>query len=531
MNTKDKENMKKISYHKYYNTYLGLFDKVESVLEGKPAILEYLVRHPIEKVKKYEFRKRLTSFDGWTDSIVQRWLATFLRAFIDVKLPSELEKLKLDIDLTGKSIKEFREKEILPEAISYSQVWGIIDEPHANEDITTKAEQEAQNIRPYVRIYSPSHITNFREDVFGNLDWVIVKTNKTTLVKTDGGKEEEKIIYQEYVPGLVSEFYYPNANDKEVKYIGEPREIVRHGKKIMPIIRKGGRKSKKYPGYFKIDIAGVCDKEIEYYNAASQLINTLAQINFQVLCGGKMSYNKELGNESYITLAKDDPMPKYLAPDVAAIEMNFKRLDMLINQIFGIACIKNRAVLADKAKSGEALLIEDVQAEDKTKVFGEITQQFEQAYLEKMCEFTGENKEEVKTFYPERYDIKTFGEELLLLQEVAKTKNAAFYLQTFIEVVTRKVSDPNIREQILSTEKNSNHLQLEILEPIIKELKSILSTGVINVRSLAKSLNPVLNEKTDAEVDAWIKENMIQFQELTNEFQITLPEEKAQSPE
>ena len=444
--------------------FLPIWDKIEKVLDGKPAVMDLLYQYTTEDAENYAYRQKITSFDGWTDSITQRWLAIFNRAHINLELPPELEDIADNIDNQGSSIAETR-ADIFNLVQFYGVAWGLVDVTSADIEITTMQEQLDAGLQPYINLYSPAHIYDWQLDSKGQLTLVVSYTNRVIVIK----KKEYKIFTKTTIGESKDVYYKVDKDGKERECIvpNTRRTIeTRDGTPVMPWVVKGVRKSLKYPDYYKCLLAGIIDKEIELYNVNGQLLNTLAQIGFQFLAGtDKLDFDK-LGQSCYLKIPLGETVPQYISPHVDAIETFYTRGTMLINQLYLLAGVRNRAAQSDSAASGLALTIEDRQAEDKVKMYANTVQNFEESYLRIMAQLLGANEEAIKSAYPKTFDSNSLTAELELLREVALTNNIAFYKHLFTELVTKQVRDPEDRKAIIDEIEASTGITITTEEPI-----------------------------------------------------------------
>ena len=65
----------------------------------------------------------------------------------------------VDADLDGRSFNTVM-REVQMNASIYGNCWVIVDKPQSNAK--TRAEELAQDIRPYLSIYTPENVVNWR---------------------------------------------------------------------------------------------------------------------------------------------------------------------------------------------------------------------------------------------------------------------------------------------------------------------------------------------------------------------------------
>ncbi len=128
----------------------------------------YLTSYLNEDKNAYNRRLELTPLDNHCRNVVHvyssfLWRVPPTRAYNSAANNVALEPFLEDCDLDGRSFNAFmRECQIW--ASVYGHVWIMMDKPKSNAG--TKAEELAQDIRPYVTMFTPENV----------LDWNYVRT-------------------------------------------------------------------------------------------------------------------------------------------------------------------------------------------------------------------------------------------------------------------------------------------------------------------------------------------------------------------
>ena len=143
----------------YVRSYLGGADYFDGA---------YLTRYISETSDDYDRRLDLTPLDNHAKSIVHiyssfLWRVAPTRAYNSAVNNVALEPFLKDCDLDGRSFNAFmRECQVWSSV--YGHVWIMVDKPKSTAG--TKAEELAQDIRPYVTMFTPENV----------LDWNWVRT-------------------------------------------------------------------------------------------------------------------------------------------------------------------------------------------------------------------------------------------------------------------------------------------------------------------------------------------------------------------
>ena len=176
----------------------------------------YLHRYILETPEEYDQRIRHTPLDNHCKNVVQiytsfLWRVPPTRDYGSLDGDLQLSSFLQDADLDGRSFNTVM-REVQMNASIYGNCWVIIDKPQSNAN--TRAEELAQDIRPYISIYTPENVVNWNykrsasgrfyldllvlvEDI--NAERAIVKVFTEETISTYHVEEYE----QEYAEGEV----------------------------------------------------------------------------------------------------------------------------------------------------------------------------------------------------------------------------------------------------------------------------------------------------------------------------------------
>jgi len=123
----------------------------------------YLHRYVLESPEEYDQRVRHTPLDNHCKNVVQiytsfLWRVPPSRDYGDLDNEPQLTSFIQDADLDGRSFDSVM-REVQMNASIYGNCWVIVDKPQSNAK--TRAEELAQDIRPYISIYTPENIVNW----------------------------------------------------------------------------------------------------------------------------------------------------------------------------------------------------------------------------------------------------------------------------------------------------------------------------------------------------------------------------------
>ncbi len=123
----------------------------------------YLHRYVLESPEDYEQRIRHTPLDNHCKNVVQiytsfLWRVPPTRDYGTLDGDLQLQSFIQDADLDGRAFNTVM-REVQMNASIYGNCWVIVDKPQSNAN--TRAEELAQDIRPYISIYTPENVVNW----------------------------------------------------------------------------------------------------------------------------------------------------------------------------------------------------------------------------------------------------------------------------------------------------------------------------------------------------------------------------------
>ena len=124
----------------------------------------YLTRYISEDKDEYSRRLDLTPMDNHCKNIVHiyssfLWRVPPTRAFNSLSNNPALMPFLKDADLDGRTFDSFMRQAQIWSSV-YGHVWLMIDKPLSNA--ATRAEELAQEIRPYVTMFTPENVFDWR---------------------------------------------------------------------------------------------------------------------------------------------------------------------------------------------------------------------------------------------------------------------------------------------------------------------------------------------------------------------------------
>ena len=129
----------------------------------------HLVRYSLETEQEYQQRLRSTPLDNHCKSVISTYISFMFREApqrdLDAIMNSDVESFLRDADLDGRSFDAFM-KETAIWASVFGHCWILMAKPTV--EATTRADQLAQGVRPYVNLLTPLVVTDWRWDRLPN---------------------------------------------------------------------------------------------------------------------------------------------------------------------------------------------------------------------------------------------------------------------------------------------------------------------------------------------------------------------------
>ena len=481
-----------------FSLFSEVWNKVEASLDGKPIIESYLQRYPVEDPEKYNHRLRTTSYHDLPSAIATRWLQIFNKAKKTYIYDKAMESTFKNIDNNGGNLDAVA-AEMFKQILTYGCVWALIDKPTPLVPISSLSKQDEEDLAlyPYIVLYSQPNVVDWDHDDFNRLTRVVFKTRRVHMID-----DVAFPIYSEYTLGVKQDFITKDG-DKRVN-IGEPENVLFDGMPVLPIVRVGITKYNYNPDYYKPPLATISDLSVELYNRSSANAAAYDKACFCFLAVGPKTDCSSLGFTSLVTVGPDDPTPAWVQPAADIFKELRDELSRLIADIFTAAGVKNRANTSDAAKSGIALMMEDIISRNMVSLVAGAVHTALVDSVAYVCMAAG-HKGQVDIVFPTEFDTESLIAELNELQRIKELDNSALYYKYFSRLVVKKIDSMKDQDTILVEEKLKQVIDYNNLDP--DALMRAVELGYISQIDAAKFLNPKLFYLTDAEVTKFIEEN------------------------
>jgi len=476
--------------------FAAIWQTNQSCVDGDPFIQAYLYRHPVETDEDYNRRVAVSAYQNLSESILLRWKQIYGKAKTTIETPNDMDVIVADIDKKGNNIEAFSQLLFEQDAM-LGGVFALIDLPEWNSEGQSEQARLDANVYPYVSLYTQPNVMNWEFDDYKNLTMIIVKTTKTIEYK-----EKDVPIYAHYTFGNRIEFYL----DEKGKWVETSNVPIMFGKQlVMPFVVDGVSTYSQAPDYFKSPMTAINALCVELYNRQSASGNAYDQTDFQFIAAESGSIASQLGNKVIYEFPEGGNPPAWVSPDASNFEQTRKEINRIEGAVFTTAGMKNRAVLSDTAKSGEALKMEDSQSENKVQLIGNtVAEQLEK--ILKMLALANASTGEISVIPPESYAVDALADELERLAQIYELKNNTYYLIKFSEFIKRTVDDVGEQKKAIEEAERTTGLRLSALQSN-DVIVTAIDNGTLSLLTLAREIEPSTKEMPDKEVENYIMDN------------------------
>ena len=241
----------------HYRSYLGGQDYENGY---------FLHRYILETEEEYLKRAEFTPLDNHCRNVVQIYSSFLFRVpptrnFGSLTGDPQLEQFLMDADFDGRMYNNLiREAQV--NASIYGTCWLIVDKPNSNAK--TRAEELSQDIRPYISVYTPENVTNWKYERASNGRYYLTSL---TVVEDMMGKDAIVKVWtpEDITTYKVEEFTIGYATKKPTK-IDEQENALG----IIPAVCLYNQRTSKR-GIGISDLSDVAELQKSIYNDYSEI--------------------------------------------------------------------------------------------------------------------------------------------------------------------------------------------------------------------------------------------------------------------
>lgn len=392
----------------------------------------YLTKYVNEDKNEYGRRIDLTPIDNHCRNIVHiyssyLWRTPPVRNFNSLDGNQALELFTKDADLDGRSFDAFmRECQIW--ASVYGHVWVILDKPKSTAG--TRAEELAQEIRPYVNLFTPENVFDWKweRNVSGRYQLTYLKVREQ-IVRENATDSTQ--YFRVWTPEEIKLYEVKNDTENMVEAMPNPLGVI--PAVFVPANRSVVR------GLGISDLTDIATMQRAIYQELSE-VEQLIRISNHPTLVKTADTDASAGAGSVVTMPDDlnpNLKPYQMQPsgsNLDAIHASIKSKVEAINRMAHMGAIRGtQAVEA----SGIALQTEFQLLNAKLAEKADLLELAEEQLWGYFCKWQAVTPD-VEVFYPDSFDIRDYPKELEFLQAV---KAAGVRSRTLQAQVDKQIAD------------------------------------------------------------------------------------------
>ena len=408
----------------HYRSYLGGQDYENGY---------FLHRYILETEEEYLKRAEFTPLDNHCRNVIQIYSSFLFRVpptrnFGSLTGDPQLQQFLMDADFDGRQYNNvIREAQV--NASIYGTCWLIVDKPNSNAK--TRAEELSQDIRPYISVYTPENVTNWKYERASNGRYYLTSL---TVVEDMMGKDAIVKVWtpEDITTYKVEEFTIGYGTKKPTK-IDEQENALG---KIPAVVLYNQRTSKKGIGIS--DLSDVADLQKSIYNDYSEIEQLIRLSNHPSLVKTP-NVEASAGAGSIIEMPEDlapELKPYIIQPSSQSLESIMKTIQTKVDAINRITHMGAVRGTEKTVNSGIALQTEFQLLNARLSEKADYLQNTEEQIFDLYAKWQGTTFDG-EIFYPESFDLRDFSADLQFLQQA---KASGVISDTFIKEVDKQIA-------------------------------------------------------------------------------------------
>ena len=401
---------------------------------------QYLVQYLNEDKNEYSRRLELTPIDNHCANVIHiyssfLWKNPPTRQYNSLENNPILEPMMRDVDLDGRSLDSFMKEAQIWSAV-YGHVWIIVDKPKSNAG--TRAEELAQDIRPYLNLYTPENVFDWRWErtESGRQRLVYLKVREQIIRET---ATESIAHFRVWTEDTVELYEVSNETERLLETMDNPLG------EIPAVFLPAARTNIK--GVGKSDIADIALMQKAIYQELSE-IEQLIRISNHPTLVKTYDTDASAGAGGIVNMPEElDPnlRPFMMQPSGANLQAVMESIDKKTEQINRMAHLGAvRGTDAVKA-SGIALQTEFQLLNARLAEKADLLQLSEEQIWYFVCLWS-DITPDVEVNYADSFDIRDYPNELLFLQQA---RASGVQSPTFAREVDKMIVDLILDDELL----------------------------------------------------------------------------------
>jgi hypothetical protein len=420
----------------------------------------YLTKYINEDKDSYARRIDLTPIDNHCKNIVHiyssfLWRIPPVRQFNSIAEDPVLAQFIKDSDLDGKGFDAFmREAQVWSSV--YGHVWLMVDKPASNAG--TKAEEISQEIRPYVTMFTPENVFDWK--------WTRTASGRYALSYLKVRESVDKIddttteaYFRVWTETEIESWHC--VNDSETKIDTVPNPLGRIPAVYLPAQRSVVR------GIGISDLSDAASMQRAIYQELSE-IEQLIRISNHPTLVKTFGTDASAGAGAIINMPDDmdaNMKPYQMQPsgsNLDAVRASITDKVEAINRMSHMGAVRGTQAMT---QSGVAMQTEFQMLNAKLSEKADILELAEEQLWGFYCMWQQQTSD-VEVFYPNSFDLRDYDKELTFLQSM---RASGVKSTTLMQQIDKQIADLVLDDEDLAkahVEIESNSLGLGQFAPV-----------------------------------------------------------------
>ena len=400
----------------------------------------YLTKYVNEDKDSYNRRLDLTPLDNHSKNIIHiyssfLWRVPPTRAFNSLTNNVALEPFLKDCDFDGRSLNTFmREAQVW--ASVYGNVWLMIDKPKSNAG--TKAEELAQEIRPYLTLFTPENVFDWKYERTdsGRFKLCYLKVRESIQYISDTEKE---VYYKVWDEEKICTYLSTNGDETLIEEMDNPLGVV-------PAVFLPAQRS-VIRGIGISDLSDVAYMQRAIYQELSE-IEQLIRISNHPTLVKTFGTDASAGAGAVINLPDDIDQglkPYQMQPsgsNLDAVRASITDKVEAINRMSHMGAVRGTQAMT---QSGVAMQTEFQMLNAKLSEKADILELAEEQLFALFCEWQ-QVTPDVEISYPDAFDLRDYDKELAFLQGV---RASGIRSVTLMQNIDKQIADLVLDDEAL----------------------------------------------------------------------------------
>lgn len=401
----------------------------------------YLTPYLNESSDEYSRRIRLTPLDNHCRNIVHiytsfLWRTPPTRQYNTLSNNQALDSFINDADLDGQSFDSFMKQAQIWASV-YGHVWLMVDKPQSNAG--TRAEELEQGIRPYVTLFTPENVFDWKWERMpsGRFELVYLKVRESIDRKDATTTISNFRIWRK---DIIEHWIEDGETDSKIDEM--PNPLGRIPAVFLPANRSVVR------GVGISDLSDVAYMQRAIYQELSE-IEQLIRISNHPSLVKTYDTDASAGAGSVINMPEDidgNLKPYLLQPsgqNIDAIRESIKDKVEAINRMAHMGAVRGTEAIT---QSGVAMQTEFQMLNAKLNEKARLLELAEEQLWSIFCQWQNVSPD-VEVYYPDSFDLRDYDKELQFLQQAKASGVRSVTLQQEID---KQIADLVLDDELLA---------------------------------------------------------------------------------